>query len=150
MKRVHRKGAIAATISIAACSSSTPTAGPTTTAVSKLAPTSTPAAGRATSCAVDPSWAPVPTTEKFDPVSPDARTSVALSGIPSGIIKPGDRPTEVEVTPCNNSPADYPKVGVVFVLTQCSCAIYPSGLPQARPIASTRPSDAGSRWGIRS
>ncbi len=121
---------IAATISIAACSTTTP--GPTTTATSKPAATSpsTPAAGQATSCAVNPSSAPVPTAEKFDPVSPDARISVALSGIPSGTIKPGDPPTDVEVTLCNNSPVDYPKVGVVFVLTHCSCAIYPSGLPQ--------------------
>lgn len=34
------------------------------------------------------------------------------------------------MTLCNNSPVDYPRVGVVFVLTQCSCAIYPSGLPR--------------------
>ena len=136
---------IAATISIAACSSSTPNAGPTTTAVSKPAATSssTPAAGQATSCAVNPSSAPVPTAEKFHPVSPDARISVALSGIPSGTIKPGDQPTDVEVTLCNNSPVDYPKVGVVFVLTQCSCAIYPSGLPKG---TSDRFDPATGRW----
>jgi DNA-binding beta-propeller fold protein YncE len=135
---------IAATISIAACSSSTPTAGPTTTAVSKpAATTSTPATGQATSCAVNPSSAPVPTAEKFDAVSPDARISVSLSGIPSGTIKPGDQPTDVEVTLCNNSPVDYPKVGVVFVLTQCSCAIYPSGLPQG---TADRFDPATGRW----
>ena len=136
---------IAATISVAACSSSTPTAGPTTTAVSKPAATSssTPAAGQATSCAVNPSSAPVPTAEKYHPVSPDARISVALSGIPSGTLKPGDPPTEVEVTLCNNSPVDYPKVGVVFVLTQCSCAIYPSGLPQG---TADRFDPATGRW----
>ncbi len=134
---------IAATISIAACSTSTP--GPTTPAVSKPAATSssTPAAGQATSCAVNPSSAPVPTAEKFDPVSPDARISVALSGIPSGTIKPGDPPTDVEVTLCNNSPVDYPKVGVVFVLTQCSCAIYPSGLPRG---TGDRFDPATGRW----
>jgi serine/threonine protein kinase, bacterial len=134
---------IAATISIAACSSSTPNAGPTTTAASKPAASSGPAAGQATSCAVNPSSAPVPTAEKFDPVSPDARISVALSGIPSGTIKPGDPPTEVEVTLCNNSPVDYPKVGVVFVLTQCSCAIYQSGLPQG---TADRFDPATGRW----
>ena len=93
---------IAATISIAACSTSTP--GPTTPVASKPASSSTQAAGQATSCAVNPSSAPVPTAEKYDPVSPDARISVSLSGIPSGTIKPGDPPTEVEVTLCNNSP----------------------------------------------
>jgi sugar lactone lactonase YvrE len=136
---------VAATISIAACSTSTPNAGPTTTAVSKPAATSssTPAAGQATSCAVNPSSAPVPTAEKYDAVSPDARISASLSGIPSGTIKPGDQPTDVEVTLCNNSPVDYPKVGVVFVLTQCSCAIYPSGLPQG---TADRFDPATGRW----
>jgi sugar lactone lactonase YvrE len=118
---------IAATISIAACSTTTP--GPTTTAASKPAASSTPAAGQAASCEVNPSSAPVPTAEKFHPASPDARISVALSGIPSGTMKPGDPPTEVEVTLCNNSPVDYPKVGVMLVLTGCSCAIHPDGLP---------------------
>jgi hypothetical protein len=66
-----------------------------------------------------------------------------LSGIPSGIIKPGDPPTEVEVTLYNNSPVDYPKVGVVFVLTHCSCAIYPSGLPQG---TADRFDPATGRW----
>jgi hypothetical protein len=85
----------------------------------------------------------VPTAEKFDAVSPDARISVSLSGIPSGTIKPGDQPTDVEVTLCNNSPVDYPKVGVVFVLTQCSCAIYPSGLPKG---TADRFDPATGRW----
>ncbi len=119
---------IAATISLAACSTTTP--GPTTTATSKPAASSGPAAGQASSCAVNPSSAPLPTAEKYEPVSPDARISVSLSGIPSGTIKPGDPPTEVEVTLCNNSPVDYPKVGVVLALTRCSCATYPSGLPK--------------------
>src|SRR6185312_15417320 len=94
-------------------------------------------------CAVNPSSAPVPTAEKYDAVSPDARISVSLSGIPSGTIKPGDQPTDVEVTLCNNSPVDYPKVGVVFVLTLCSCAIYPSGLPQG---TADRFDPATGRW----
>lgn len=112
---------VAATVSVGACSSSMPNPGTAMTAVNKPA---------ASSCAVNPSSAPVPTAEKFHPVPPDARISVALSGVPSGTIKPGDQPTEVEVTLCNNSPVDYPEVGVVFVLTQCSCATYPSGLPK--------------------
>lgn len=122
--------ATVATISIAACSAGAPNAGPTTTAVSKPAATSSSAPAAGQRCAVNPSSAPVPAAEKYHPVSPDARIAVSLSGIPSGIVKPGDPPAEVEVTLCNNSPVDYPKVGVVFVLTQCSCAIYPSGLPQ--------------------
>ena len=136
---------IAAMVSIAACSTSTPNAGPTTTAVSKPASTSssTPAVGQATSCGVNPSSAPVPTAEKYDPVSPDGRIAVSLSGIPSGTIKPGDQPTDVEVTLCNNSPVDYPKVGVVFVLTQCSCSLYPSGLPQG---TADRFDPATGRW----
>ncbi len=59
--------------------------------------------------------------------------SVALSGIPSGTIRPGDPPTEVEVLLCNNSPVDYPKVGVVLVLTRCSCSTSPLGSLTAPP-----------------
>ena len=140
---------IAATISIAACSTTTP--GPITTAASKPAATSssTPAAGQASSCEVNPSSAPLPTAEKYEPVPADSRISVALSGIQSGTLKPGDPPTEVELTLCNNSPVDYPKVGVVLVLTQCSCAIYPSGLPKG---TADRFDPATSSWiplGIR-
>ena len=134
---------IAATISIAACSTTTP--GPITTAASKPAATSssTPAAGQASSCEVNPSSAPLPTAEKYEPVPADSRISVALSGIQSGTLKPGDPPTEVELTLCNNSPVDYPKVGVVLVLTQCSCAIYPSGLPKG---TADRFDPATSSW----
>jgi len=53
-----------------------------------------------------------------------------MAGIPSGTVKPGDPMTDVDVTLCNNSPVDYPKIGVVFVLTRCSCSISPIGLPQ--------------------
>jgi DNA-binding beta-propeller fold protein YncE len=123
---------IAAAISVAACSTSTPNAGPTTTAASKPVSTSSsaPAAGQATSCDVNPSSAPVPTAEEFRPVPADGRISVTMTGIPSGTVKPGDQLTEIDVTLCNNSPVDYPKIGVVFVLTRCSCSISPVGLPQ--------------------
>jgi DNA-binding beta-propeller fold protein YncE len=123
---------IAATISVAACSTSTPNAGPTTTAASKPVSTSSsaPAAGQATSCEVNPSSAPVPTAEEFKPVPADSRISVTMTGIPSGTVKPGDPLTEVDVTLCNNSPVDYPKIGVVFVLTRCSCSTSRIGLPQ--------------------
>ena len=111
---------IAATISVAACSTSTPNAGPPTTA----------AAGQATGCEVNPSSAPVPTVEEFHASPPDSRISVTMAGIPSGTVKPGDPLTEVDVTLCNNSPVDYPQIGVVFVLTRCSCSTNPIGLPQ--------------------
>jgi streptogramin lyase len=119
---------IAATISVAGCSTSTPDAGPTTTAVSKPGPTSSSAP--AGSCEVDPSSAALPTAEPYRPVPAVDRISVAMSGIPSGTVKPGDPPTEVDVTLCNNSPVDYPKVGVVLALARCSCATSPMGLPQ--------------------
>ncbi|MBP1822525.1 SMP-30/gluconolactonase/LRE family protein [Mycobacterium sp. OAE908] len=114
--------AVAATVALAGCSTSHQQA-------ASSSPT-TSSAARGGECTVNQKTQPVPTAEKYRPVSPDARISVSLSGIPSGTIKPGDQPAEVEVTLCNNSPVDYPKVGVVFVLTQCSCAIYPSGLPK--------------------
>lgn len=117
---------IAATISLAACSTSTNEAAPTTTAASPSAP----ATSLATGCEVNPASAPLPTTaERYDAAPADARISVALNAIQSGTIKPGE-PTEVEVTLCNNSPVDYPKVGVVVVLTQCTCATSPIGLPK--------------------
>jgi sugar lactone lactonase YvrE len=54
-----------------------------------------------------------------------------MTGIPSsGFIKLGDPATEVEVTLCNNSPVDYPAVGIVFALERCSCATDRNGLPQ--------------------
>src|SRR5262245_2808495 len=92
--------ATAAAVMLAGCSQGTPNAGPTTTAVGKPAP----------SCAVNPSSAPVPSAEELRPVPEFARISVALSGIPSATVKPGDPPTEVDVTLCNNSPVAYPEV----------------------------------------
>ena len=72
----------------------------------------------------------MPTAEQFEPVPADARISVTMTGIPSGTVKPGAPATEVDVTLCNDSPVDYHKVGVVVVLTRCSCAITPIGLPE--------------------
>jgi hypothetical protein len=72
----------------------------------------------------------VPTVEKFKAAPADSRISVTMTGVPSGTVKPGDALTDVEVTLCNNSPVDYPKIGVVFVLTRCSCSTSPIGLPQ--------------------
>jgi DNA-binding beta-propeller fold protein YncE len=115
---------IAATISLAACSTSTNDAGPTTTS------SSAPATSQASSCEVNPSSAPVPAVERFKVAPADSRVSVTMTGIPSGTVKPGDPLTEVDVTLCNDSPVDYSKIGVVFVLTRCSCSASPIGLPQ--------------------
>ena len=117
-------GTMLVAVTIAGCSTSSPTAGPTTTT------TSSPAAGPAGSCAVNPATEPMPTVEKFDSVPEVGRISLALSGIPSGVVKPGSPPVEVDVTMCNDSAVAYPKVGVVLVLGHCSCA--PGGARMAR------------------
>ena len=41
-------------------------------------------------CTVNPKTEPMPATEEYHPVPADARISVTVNGIPSGIIKPGD------------------------------------------------------------
>lgn len=107
----------AATIFIAACATSAPGAGP----VSKPAPSG---------CAVNASSAPAPSAEELRPVPEVGRISVTLSGIPSGTVKPGDPPTEVDVTLCNNSPVTYPEVGVVLALERCSCATNNLGITE--------------------
>src|SRR5438270_4225841 len=104
---------IAATISLAACSTSGPVGMP--------APSG---------CVLNPSSAPVPSAEELRPVPEVGRISVALSGIPSGTVKPGDPPTEVDVTLCNNSPVTYPEVGVVLALERCSCATNNMGITE--------------------
>jgi hypothetical protein len=108
---------------VAACSTSAPGGKPAPSS-------STPAAGQAGGCKVNPSSAPVPIGEKYEPVPEVGRISVALSGITSGEVKPGDAPTEVDVAVCNDSPVDYAQAGVVLVLQHCSCATYPSGMPR--------------------
>jgi hypothetical protein len=57
------------------------------------------------------------------------RVSVTLSGLPSGTVKPGDPPVEVDVTACNDSAVSYSEVGVVVVLDHCSCAPSPLAIP---------------------
>jgi len=126
---------VVATIALAACSTSTPEAGPTTyatTTVSAAASSSLPASSTApaSSCDVNPSTAPVPTVEPYGTVPEVGRISVTLNGIPSGTITPGSAPTEVDITLCNNSAVDYPKVGVVLVLEHCSCAPNPMSIPK--------------------
>ena len=128
LKELALIASLAATISVTACATNAP--GSTTTVAGETASPSAAAASRPGSCQVNPSSAPMPTAEQFEPVPADARISVTMTGIPSGTVKPGDPATEVDVTLCNNSPVDYPKVGVVLVLTRCSCAITPIGLPE--------------------
>lgn len=112
--------AVAATVSSGACSTSAPDAGPTTSAVGN------PAAR----CETNPSSAPMPSAEEYRPVPEIGRISVALSGIPSGSVKPGDPPTEVDVTLCNDSAVAYPEVGVVLALERCSCATNGLGITE--------------------
>jgi hypothetical protein len=108
------------TIALGACSTTPPA---TTTikpvATSSSAPTSP---SNASGCQVNPATAAVPTAEPYEPVPEADRISVTLSGIPSGTVKPGSAPDEVDVSLCNNSPVSYPKVGVVLVLKHCTCA----------------------------
>jgi sugar lactone lactonase YvrE len=113
-------GAIAAIAAVAACSTSTPGAGPSTTTTMTTA--AKPAAGQGGGCEVNPATAPMPTAEPYEPVPAADRISVTLSGIASGVVTRGGAPTEVEVTLCNNSAVDYPKMGLVLALQRCTCS----------------------------
>lgn len=124
ISRLALGAAIAATVALTGCSTSHRQTAPTSPTPS--------AAAQGADCAVNPKTEAVPTAEEYRPVPADARISVAMSGISSGIVKPGDPPAEVDVTLCNNSPVDYPNIGVTTVLTKCSCAINPMGLPEGR------------------
>lgn len=115
---------IAAAVALTGCSTSHQPSMPTS-------PT-TSAAAQGADCVINPKTEPVPTAEEYRPVPAAARISVTMSGVPSGVVKPGDPPVEVDVTLCNNSPVDYPNVGVTTVLTKCSCAVNPMGLPEGR------------------
>jgi len=119
--------AITAAIALAACSTSTTGAGQSTTAASKPAPTGS--SELTTGCEVNPTSAPMPAAQSYEPVPEVGRISVALTGITSGTIKPGAAPTEVDVTLCNDSAVSYPKVGVVLVLEHCSCTSSPTAMP---------------------
>ncbi|SBS78681.1 exported hypothetical protein [uncultured Mycobacterium sp.] len=125
----------AATIALVGCSSNGPHSAPTTS--------TTTAAAQVGGCEVDPASAPMPAAEEYRPVPAEARISVIMTGIPSGTVKPGDPPVEVDVTLCNNSPVDYPNVGVTTVLTKCSCATNPMGLPEGHV---DRFDSATGRW----
>lgn len=135
-----------AAMAVAACSTSTPNAGPTTVTVtqpasttatasaptnSTAAPTSSsaPAVGHDSGCEVNPSSSPMPAAEPYGMVPEAGRISVALNGIPSGNVTAGGAPTEVEVTLCNNSAVSYSEVGVTVVLEHCGCAPNPMLIP---------------------
>jgi hypothetical protein len=105
------------------CSRSTPTESPRATTAYAVTPVAVGTAG----CTRNPATAPVPKPDGFRWVPKTDQISVTMSGIPSGRVQPGAAPTEVEVTLCNDSPVDYPSVGVVVVLDHCDCA---SGGPQ--------------------
>lgn len=115
---------IAASFALAGCS----------TSQQQPAPASPPAStvAKGGECVVNPKTEPMPVVEEYRPVPADARISVTMTGIPSGTVKPGDPPAEVDVTLCNNSSVDYPNIGVTTVLTKCSCAINPVGLPEGQ------------------
>jgi hypothetical protein len=115
---------VAATIALAGCSTDEPHSAPTTS--------TTTAAAQGGGCEVNAASAPMPAAEEYRPVPAEARISVSMTGIPSDTVKPGDPPAEVDVTLCNDSPVDYPAVGLTTVLTKCSCATSPMGLPQGR------------------
>lgn len=68
---------------------------------------------------------------------------MTLNGIPGGTLAAGAAPEPVEVTLCNDSPVDYPAVGVVLVLSHCSCATNPMQIPQG---TVERYDDATSAW----
>ncbi len=105
-----------AIMAVAACSTSSPGA------ASSTPPAGKPAPGQGGGCEANAATAPVPTAEPYLPVPAADRISVTLSGITSGIVRPGGAPTEVDVTLCNDSAVAYPKVGVVLVLQRCTCA----------------------------
>lgn len=84
----------------------------------------------ASECGANAESTPVPSFEPFGPVPDYAEVSVTLSGLLSGTITPGGAPAEVDVTLCNDTPVDYPEVGVVLVLTNCTCTTHPMGLPE--------------------
>jgi hypothetical protein len=115
-------GTVTVTTTVAAPTSSAPD--PTVTVTPTAAPTAAPTVQQS-DCAVSPQNWPVPHDEPYGFVPEEYRLSVAMSGIASGTLTPGAAPAEVEVTLCNDTPVDYPSVGVGLVLDNCSCAPVP-------------------------
>lgn len=89
---------------------------------------SSPDDPEASECSADADSTPVPSVAPFGTIPDYAQISVTINGLPSGTITPGAAPAEVDVTLCNDSPVDYPAVGVVLVLTSCSCTTHPMGI----------------------
>jgi hypothetical protein len=135
----------AAVLALAGCS--TQTSGSQDTVTVTATPSSSTAASSSTStataappsglddplpseCSANAASAPVPTVEDYGSIPDDARITVTLTGLLSGSVTPGAAPTEVDVTLCNESPVDYPAVGVLLVLTNCTCADNPMGFPE--------------------
>lgn len=133
----------AAVLAIAGCSSTSTTSSPETVTV-----TATPSAATTTTatsiappptgglddplpseCSANAESTPVPKVDMFGTVPDYARITLTLTGLPSGSITPGAAPSEVDVTVCNGTPVDYPSVGVLLVLSHCTCADNPMGFP---------------------
>lgn len=146
---------IAAT-ALAGCSAGTPDAQPPVAPTVSAPPASAGTPERTSSpavsttqpapvadCATNPSTAPVPSVEPYGTVPEAARISLTINGIPSHTVTAGGPPTEVEVTLCNDSAVAYPQVGVVLVLSHCSCAPGPLSIPTG---SVERFDDAAASW----
>ncbi|MEU0880775.1 hypothetical protein ABZ345_19395 [Lentzea sp. NPDC005914] len=125
------------------CSTAMPDAAPvpitTSTSSSAAAPTSSNAVAEKPQavaekpvvekreCAINPADAQVPAAEPYSTLPAAYGVQIKIAGVPE-VVKAG-KPVEVEVTLCNNSPAAYPKAGLVFGLSHCGCASGPVHMP---------------------
>ena len=130
------------TVTVTAPATST---GAVTTSLTSPTPTTSPGPNDpvASECGSNAESTPVPSVEPFGSIPDYAEVTVTLSGLLSGTITPGGPPTEVDVTVCNETPVDYPAVGVVLVLTNCTCTDHPLGIPVG---AIDRFDDATDTW----
>lgn len=122
------------TVTVTAPATSTGAASePATTSATAGAQTTSGTAGPndpvASECSANAESTPVPSVEPFGSVPDYAEVTVTLTGLLAGTITPGAAASEVDVTLCNETPVDYPAVGVVLVLTNCTCTTHPMGLP---------------------
>lgn len=134
-------------VALAACTPSTPTAAPSTSAstapattvltttassapapVKSNSPNVTPANDTTTtpSCKVNPANAPASAGDAYEWVPKADMVQVSLTDISSHTVQVLGGPVEVDLTVCNNSPVAYPQVGFVFALNHCSCANNPT------------------------
>ncbi|MFN3007678.1 hypothetical protein [Mycolicibacterium wolinskyi] len=128
---------------LAGCSAGTPDAEPPVAPTVSAPPASAGTPAPVADCATNPSTAPVPSVEPYGTVPDAARISLTIKGIPSHTVTAGGPPTEVEVTLCNDSAIAYPQVGVVLVLSHCSCAPGPLSIPTG---SVERFDDAAANW----